>query len=317
MTTMKILEKLRTTRTGFRRLPIANVYPNPDQPRKLFEEQGIEELAASIDQNGLLQPITVRADGKGEFIIVCGERRYRACMMLGWATIDAIVTTMTDDEMADAAIIENLQRKDITPLEEAHAFQKRLDAGVPLEELARRLGKAPHRITERTALLRLTSEYQEAFSKGMLTPSQATELARLGHSYQRVLFAAISEGRCKTYAALRAIATSLVQAEARAGAGEFSLRSTFDSEQSSLFSVPEPTEAERIAVTVLESKIEKVVDLLRDGFDNNEAVVVRKVSRGNADVMADRLALIQAQLRKLELALRAAAVTDSVVRLSA
>jgi len=308
----------KTIRTGFRKLPIANVHAQADQPRKLFEEQGIEELSASIDANGLLQPIKVRPDGKGEFEIICGERRYRACMMLGWATIDAIITDMTDDEMADAAIIENLQRKDITPMEEAIAFQKRLDAGISLDDLARRLGKQPHRITERTSLLKLSREYQEAFTKGMLTPSQAYEMSRLGHGYQRVLFRAISEGRCKTYGALRAITTSLVQAEAKHASGGFSLRSTeMDGGQEDMFGSSGPTDAERAVVTALEAKIERVVDILRDGFDDNEAVITRKVSRGNADVMADRLALIQAQLRKLELSLRSAAVAATVDRLCA
>jgi ParB/RepB/Spo0J family partition protein len=306
-----------TQAAAIQRLDIATVYGNPNQPRTVFDATGIEELAASIDSNGLLQPVTVRADGKGGYMLVCGERRYRACVMLGWATIDAIVVDLSDDDLADAAIIENLQRKDITPLEEARAFQKRLDAGVSLEDLARRLGKAPHRITERTSLLKLTSEYQEAFAKGILSPSQAYEMSRLGHSYQRVLFTAIREGRCKTYNALRAITTALVKAEARGGATVFSLHAAVDGEQASLFAPVGPTEAERATVTALEAKIESVVGLLRDGFDENEAVIARKVSRGNADVMADRLALIQAQLKKLELALRAAAVTETAIRQAA
>ena len=128
-------------------LPISKGYPNPDQPRKVFDEKKLQELAASILEQGLLQPIRVRRDRDGRFMIVAGERRYRA-LLVG---LDSIAVVVADnDEVADQAIIENLQRADITPLEEARAYQKRLDAAYSVEQLAVRLGmKQPWRIIER------------------------------------------------------------------------------------------------------------------------------------------------------------------------
>lgn len=309
-------EAPRKERSGLRVLPIANVYPNPNQPRKIFDERPLEELAKSIEETGLQSPIKVRPDGKGEYMIVYGERRYRAHMLLGLATIKAIVEDMSDEALADAAIIENLQRKDITQLEEARAFQRRLESGISVEDLARRLGiKQPHRITERIALLRLTPEYQDAFEKGLLTPTQAFEMSRLSHGYQRLLCEAIQKGRCKSAQELRVVAATLLEAQHRntaAPARLVPLNTGATGVQPALFEQDGATEEERAVVTALEAKIQRVVDLLRGGIKDNQVVVVSRVSRANADVMADKLEVIEAQLRKLRLALRAAAtITDA------
>lgn len=292
-----------------RALPVVDVYPNPDQPRKLFDQEALEELAASIKAHGLLQPIKVRADGTGGYMIVCGERRWRAHKLLGAETILAVVESLSDDDLADAAIVENLQRRNITPLEEARAFQARLDAGLTVEELAARLGiRQPWRITERTNLLRLDPTYQDAFAKGILTPSQATEMSRLTKPFQRLLFEAISEGRCRTYQELRAVTAALLSAEKRGvESGTFRLGAP-DGEQVDLFKVAEPTPEEKQVVRRMEQKIEAVEELLRGGFKDNEVVICNKVSRANAEVMAERLELIEKQLAKLRLALRAHAV---------
>ena len=114
------------------------------------------------------------------------------------------------------AIVENLQRADITPLEEGRAFQRVIDTGVTAEELAHRLGlKQPWRITERTALLRLNPSYLDLLEKGHLTPSQGTELARLEPSDQDLLFGMIRDGRCETYTKLRAAADGFIAARSQ------------------------------------------------------------------------------------------------------
>lgn len=199
-----------------RDLPYRRVRPNPNQPRTEFDPAGLEELARSIAASGLLQPIVVRPEPDGTFQIVMGERRWRAVGLLGHPTIRASVQTMTDDELADAAIVENLQRRDLSPLEEAHAYQRRLDHGLSVDELARRLGlRQAWRITGRTALLKLQPTFQDALRRGILTPSQATEMARHPEPDQRALFDAIGEGRCATYLELRAVSTRLLEQRAQ------------------------------------------------------------------------------------------------------
>ncbi len=286
-------------------LPMEEVYPNPDQPRKLFTEADLDELAASIQQRGLLQPIKVvprpQPNGKGKYMIVLGERRWRAHQKLGATTILATVSVMSDDEIADAAIIENLQRKDITPLEEARAYQARLDTGLTVEELAQRLGlKQSWRIAERTSLLKLTSENQEAFARGALTPSQAYEMSQLGPAMQRVLFNAIGEGKCKSYAELRRVVQTLSQKEKQ---------TELPTEAQG---VEPPTDADRERVREVEVLIGKVCELVQRGFSGNDVVILRKVNPANADVLADQLDVIETSLRKIRLELRAAAVTRSL-----
>src|ERR1035437_9967910 len=134
------------------KLPISCVHPNPDQPRKRFDPDALAELAESIRQNGLIQPITVRALGDGQYMIVAGERRYRAHLLAGLDTIDANLVEISDAERDILAIVENLQRENISPLEEGRAFQKILDTGISADKLAERLGlKQAWRVTERTA----------------------------------------------------------------------------------------------------------------------------------------------------------------------
>lgn len=299
-------------------LAYADVHPNPDQPRKVFEPVALGELAASIREQGLKQPPTVRPDPKqpGTYEIVCGERRWRACGLNGAKTIVCIVEEMTEDQRDDVAIIENLQRADISPLEEAHAFQRRLDAGLSVEELAKRLGVEVLRVNLRVALLQLAPEFQEAFSKGLIEQAQANQMARLNHGYQRLLFQAISEGRCKTRAALRAVTDALLKRQTKDD-GSAPLKLTLDQvdgggEQVSMFGAIGPTETQRAMMTAFEKKLDAVSELLNLGIEDNEVVVVAKVSKGGAAVAADKLELLEQQLRKLKLTLRKAAAVGGI-----
>lgn len=279
-----------------RDLPIELVHPNPDQPRKFFDAKKLEELAASISSKGQLQAIRVRSVPDGTFEIVLGERRWRAHKLLGRATIRAEIVDMADDERDDQAITENLQRADVTPLEEARAFQRRLDTGLSVEELAKRLGlKQAWRITERTNLLKLRGEFQDALERGILSPSQAQEMSRLPAHTQPALFSAIREGRCRTYEELRRVTSAMLAAEAQTGM---------------FANAPAPTKAEREIVRRLEGKIDKVCELLAAGFDGNEVVVLQKVNPGNAEVLAQKLELIEKSLKEMRLALHAAAAAS-------
>lgn len=267
-------------------LPIASVIPNPDQPRKRFEPQALAELADSIKMNGLIQPITARALPDGRHMIVAGERRWRAHLLAGLDTIEANLIDITDSERDILAIVENLQREGITPLEEGRAFQKVIDTGVTTEELAHRLGlKQPWRITDRTALLRLNPPYLDLLEKGHLSPSQGFELARLGPHDQDTLFGLIRERRCETYAKLRAAADALIHAASQGGFWEEQKKATAE---------------EAKALTAFEAKIEQIVRLVTSGFKDNEVVALKKINPHRAGIVAIQIGLIGKHLKLIE-----------------
>lgn len=286
-------------------LRITDIRANPDQPRKHFDENQLRELAASIREHGLMQPITVRPAGDGNYVLVAGERRYRAHVLAGFATVRAEVVEIDDQAAAEQAIVENLQRVDISPLEEAAAYQNMLDRyGYTTEQLAKRIGmKQPWRISERTSLLNLDPAYQQLLAKGQIGASQAYEMSRLGARGQATLFKAIRRGDCPTYDALRAQATAIVEAESQSA--------FFDDDD-----VPAVTDDDVAAATRLERKIEMVAAMLAAGFKDNEIVAMHKVNPTNAATLADKMALMQRDLKTLEMALRKAAVQLELRRAS-
>lgn len=304
-----------------RNLKHTDVYPNPDQPRKVFDADKLAELAESIKVNGLQQPIKVCPDSEGRFKIVCGERRWRAHGLAGLEHIQAIVEVMTDDALADAAIIENLQRLDITPLEEAHAFQGRLDAGVSLDELAQRLGVSVRQIEFRLMLLRLDVEFQDAFAKGLLDRYQANLMSQVGKPFQHLVFKAIRDGKCKTRTALRAVVHRLSKAEGRGDTADAFELADHEAEtgenQSTMFANFGPTEAERAALTSLETKIEKVTELLCAGYEDNEVVAAGKVSAARAATTVEQLHLLEKQIRKMRMAIETSAALAGVKKTEA
>lgn len=154
-------------------------------PRKNFEKSGLAELAGSIKEHGILQPILVRpVSGKGILLyeIVAGERRYRASKMLGLTEIPATVRELSDAEAQEVQIIENLQRQDLHPLEEADGYQKLLDShGANPDDLAVKVGKSKAYIYQRLKLLVLSAEAKKCFLAGQITPSVALVLARIPH----------------------------------------------------------------------------------------------------------------------------------------
>ncbi|KMM36412.1 ParB/RepB/Spo0J family partition protein [Guptibacillus hwajinpoensis] len=150
-------------------IPIKELRPNPYQPRKVFNADAIEELSASIKTFGVLQPLIVRQSIKG-FEIVVGERRYRASLEAGLKTVPAVVKELTDRKMMEIALIENLQRENLNPIEEAIAYQKLMkETDVTQEELSSRLGKSRSHLANFLRLLQLPNEVQEYISEGKLT----------------------------------------------------------------------------------------------------------------------------------------------------
>ena len=154
-------------------LPIASIVTNPDQPRKSFDETQLSELSDSIKQNGVLQPILVRKKGD-KYEIVAGERRYQASKLAGLKEIPAIVREIDDAEVFQLALIENLQRSDLTPIEEARGYRQLLDTkGLTQEGLARILSKSRSAIANTLRLMDLPQEVQDMMEEGQITAGHA------------------------------------------------------------------------------------------------------------------------------------------------
>lgn len=154
------------------------IHPNKMQPRTEFDEQGLLELASSIRENGLLQPITVRPGSEG-YELIMGERRCRACRMLGHTHIEAFVLPADDDESALLALVENVQRKDLHFFEEAEAYERLCRKGMTQETLARMVGKSASAVNNRLRLLRLEPSVREVIWDQQLSERHARALLPL------------------------------------------------------------------------------------------------------------------------------------------
>ena len=160
-------------------LDIDDVLPNRFQPRIKFSEDSLDELAESIKDHGVIQPIVVRKLGS-KYEIIAGERRYKACVKIGKPTIPAIITDLNDKDSAEVALIENVQRKNLTPIEEAVSYRKILDMGyLTQESLAAKLGKTQSTVANKLRLLNLTDEVQEALLQDKISERHARSLLRL------------------------------------------------------------------------------------------------------------------------------------------
>ena len=160
-------------------LPLAEVRPNPYPPRKNFDEKKLAELAESIKENGVLQPIIVRRS-VGGYEIIAGERRCRASELAGQATIPAIIRQFDESQMMEVAILENLQREDLTPLEEAQAYEMlQKNLGLTQEEVSKKMGKSRPYITNYLRLLTLPQKTKGLLQRGELSMGQARTLLGL------------------------------------------------------------------------------------------------------------------------------------------
>jgi ParB family chromosome partitioning protein len=164
----------------FDEIAIGAVTPNPRQPREHFDEDSLEELAASIREVGLLQPVVVRKVMPGRFELVMGERRWRACQRAGLEHIPAIVRGTPDDELLREALMENLHREQLNPLEEAAAYQQLLDDfSATHDELARKVGRSRPHISNTIRLLQLPGPVQRRVAAGVLSAGHARALLSL------------------------------------------------------------------------------------------------------------------------------------------
>ena len=169
-----------------RYLYLDDIIPNRFQPRENFDEKALKELAVSIKEHGVIQPIIVRQIGE-KYEIIAGERRYKASTMAGLTKIPAIVTNLDDKESSKVALIENLQRKDLTPIEEARTYQKILELdALTQEELAKTMGKSQSAVSNKLRLLSLTDEVQDALLHEQISERHARSLLNVEDPQKQV-----------------------------------------------------------------------------------------------------------------------------------
>lgn len=183
-------------RSALRSIPIAQIRPNPLQPRKEFSATELRDLESSIRANGLLQPVTVRADSSGlEFFLIAGERRFRAVQQLGWREIPAIVREESEvDEKAllTLALVENLQRTDLNPIEEGEGYQQLISQfSLSQQEVADVVGKDRSTVANTLRLLALPSQVRRMVREGELTVGHARALLSLGDDHRIIELAKI------------------------------------------------------------------------------------------------------------------------------
>jgi ParB/RepB/Spo0J family partition protein len=193
-------------------IPISRIIPGKND-RTIFDEKGLRELADSIKEHGLIQPITVRhtKDGK-RFEIIAGERRFRACKLLGWKTIPAIVTSLKDEEASAITLAENIVRKSLDPIDEACAYQSRIDSfGWSIEDLSKYAGTSTAHVNFRLKLLRLIPEIQKLIRGGNIQIGYAQILAdaNLDSNFQLLAFSKLRDNPKPTIGWFRSIVSEL------------------------------------------------------------------------------------------------------------
>ena len=193
---ISVTKKEESEEKGISFININEIKPNQNQPRKSFNEEKLEELAASIIENGLIQPVILRKADKG-YEIVAGERRWRACRKAGLKEIPCIIREFTDEQNMLIAIIENMQREDLNPVEEAEGLNQMIvNFGMTQEQVSKSVGKSRPYITNALRLLKLPSEIREMLLANQLSAGHARAIAGIGDTEKQIQLAeyAIKEG---------------------------------------------------------------------------------------------------------------------------
>jgi len=286
------------------KIRVDRIKPDPGQPRKLFDLADLQELAASIKANGLLQPILVRpAEKKGEFYIVAGERRWRAQKLLidagekGFTQIECSLAGLPGKPMKEVTlrvkqIVENVVRADMTPLEEAHAFQNLLELGLDEQKAASHIGIPLSKFQRSVSLLRLEPQIAKLLAAKQIDVPQAYQLARLPrHEDQMQILRLLNRGELGKWKSFEAAIDAKLEGVT----------------QEDFFGpgAPAATEKEVAELNAMEQKIERVAGLLSAGWSKGACIVANKVSPDRARHMADRLAAIRLTVRTMEAELRA------------
>lgn len=267
-------------------VPISQITANPDQPRKTFPEEHIKRLAASIKTRGLIQAITVRPVGRDHYQIVAGECRFRAHQLIGAEEIRADIVEISAEEMALRAIVENLQRQDMNPIEEANAFLLLREKGMADQKIVDELGlKSTALVQQRILLLRLVPEVQALVASGHLASTMAGGIAHLPPHRQIEMVKAISAGKFRTAEQVKHACIALRDAEDQMDAfGE----------------MPRASPKDIAAVSRLEAKISAIADMVAAGFKDGECVAAQRVAPDRVRTMADKLVLVRKHVLQME-----------------
>jgi len=162
---------------GILSIPVGNIVPNADQPRKSFDDQSIAELAESIKRHGIIQPLVLESDGSGAYRIVAGERRWRAASVAGLAEVPAIVKEYGREKRLEIALVENIQRENLNAIDEAEAYRQLMEAtGLTQDQVAERVGKSRPAVANALRLLGLPSDAMEALRSGVISAGHARAL---------------------------------------------------------------------------------------------------------------------------------------------
>lgn len=185
-----------TDATLLRQIPLDQMRPNPRQPRAPLDQGALEQLAASIRRSGILQPVLVRSTDEPGFELIAGERRWRAAQLAGLETIPAIVRDLNDAQSFETALIENLQREDLGPLERAAAYQQLIDTlGITIDGAAARLGESRANISNYLRILKLSEDVQRMICAGELEMGQARAIAGISNPQRQLAIARLAARR--------------------------------------------------------------------------------------------------------------------------
>lgn len=286
------------------RISINKIDRDPGQPRKDFSPEHIKALALSIRKRGLLQPITVRPHGDGRYQIVAGECRWRAHRYLTergypFAEIKCNVVEMTDREKKIAAIIENVQRADMNPIEEADGYQALIDDGLTLDQVSDETGKSRDIIKNRLTLLKLDDSIRALVRSGQLSAAMGEAISWAPEHCRNDLVRKIGSGNIKTVTEARHAAIAARDAYAQADA---------------FASAPVASKEDKRRLTSLESKIDQVAKLVQSGFKDGECIAAKRVDPDRVKKCADQLALIRKHIYQMEHALRCAAAQGEILQ---
>jgi ParB family chromosome partitioning protein len=289
----------RATHAQIRELPVAKILPNPAQPRLSYEEDSLTELADSIREHGVLQPILVRPTGS-QYELIAGERRWRASRQAQRDTIPAIVAEFDDETALEVSIIENLQREDVSPLEEASMFRKMTALGYSVRQLAQKIGKDKGYIENRMRLADAPAEIRELVSLRKDTISHAYELMKIGDERtRRRLAKRIAAGEL-TLARLRIMTGSAVKGDAdgerhrrrgRTVAGEVAIaEAAQDADEALMSNRGKLADAIDELVELLRRPdvVEQIPDTNRDNLARNLTVTKLKLENAIAIIRATR-----------------------------
>lgn len=216
-----------------RQIPIQDIQPNPHQPRVHFDHGQLEDLISSIQEHGIIQPLVVSPLGEGKYELIAGERRFRAATVAGLKTVPAIVRDASEQQKLELAIIENVQRQDLNPIEEARAYMRLMqEFNLTQDEVSKKVGKSRPQVANMVRLLQLPEEIQQALIERKISASNARTLLSLPNEAERQsLFRSMLEGQFTVRQAEERVATIVRGAkriDPNIAAAEDALRSRYN-----------------------------------------------------------------------------------------